>query len=147
MKKMLLLAVLACCAVLTADDLLMKNGVKAWSDRGYIVTNLADSFQFKKAVPAQKCSGYTIVLPKDTKKALIAVCASNAAAVKALAEKYNLKPANSEMYIGDSKRPKILKYAIFIVENPPEKIECKNTNAGGILLALNDDVPAALPAK
>ena len=49
MKNSVICVLLACCAVLTAEDLLMKNGVKAWSDRGYIMTGLADSFQIKNA--------------------------------------------------------------------------------------------------
>ena len=139
MKNSVICVLLACCAVLTAEDLLMKNGVKAWSDRGYIMTGLADSFQIKNAVPVQKCSGYSIVLPKGSKKALIAIF-NNANAVPVI-KKYNLKPTGSSVYIGDSRRPKMLKYDVFAVDNPPEKIDCGAIGAGGILLALNDDVP------
>ena len=86
---------------------------------------------------------------KDTKKALIAICTqagNTSKGVEQVVKKYNLQPCNSDLYIGNASRPRILKYSLYVVENPPAVIECKTTSAGAILLALNDNVPAIKPA-
>ena len=140
MKKIILLTLLSCSVILTAADQIIKNGSKPWSDRSYTVSGLSENLVFKNPVPEQKCSKYNIILPPGTRKALIAICANDS--TPGMVKKYALQPFNSTMYIVNSSNPQILKYALFIAENPPEKIDCRPTRAGGILLALNDDVPA-----
>ncbi len=140
MRFLFFLTVLICSASIIKADAPVKNGVKVWSDRSYILNGLPAEYNFKMPVPAQKCEQYNIVIPAGTKKALVAIY-SSAGATDNVAKKYNLKPTGKHLYIGNAKNPKILKYDIFTVENPPENVDCRPTRAGGILLALNDDVP------
>jgi len=141
MQKIFIVLLLGCAMLTCAADAVIKNGALAWSDRKYVVAAMPESLDLTAPVPVQKCSDYAITLPAGTKKALIAICDGNGA--KQVAKQYNLKPWGGDFYIGTSAKPKLLKYVLFVIENPPEKINCRATSAGGILLALNDNVPPA----
>ena len=138
MKVLCFTALMICSICVSGVDVLMKNGVKIWNDRVYVLNELPAEYNFKKTVPAQHCSQYNIVFPAGTQKALVAICSSAGAA--GVVKKYDLKSTGKYLYIGNDKKAKLLKYDIFAIENPPEKIDCRPTRAGGILLAVNDDV-------
>lgn len=138
MKILCLTILILCSWCMSGADVVMKNGVKIWNDRVYILSELPAEYNFKKPVPSQHCSQYNIVFPAGTQKALVAICTT--AATAEVVKKYNLQPTGKYLYIGRTNNPKMLKYDIFAVTNPPEKIDCRPTRAGGILLAVNDDV-------
>ena len=119
---------------LWAADVELKNGELAWSDRAFKITDLSAEYENLGPVPAQACTGYRIVFPADTKRALIGLC--RGAALPGLADAYKLISLNSTFKVGP------LVYELFVVENPPAQLECSKTRAGGVLLALNDKVPA-----
>ena len=139
MRTLIAIFFLLCNILVYADSITMRDGVKAWSDREYLISDLDGIFQPQKSVPVQKCTGFTIIIPRGTTKALIALYSSKGAAD--MAKNHGLKPLNKSIYIGREEQRKMSKYDLFIVDNPPEKIDCMPTKAGGLLLAVNDDVP------
>ena len=115
MKSLFTLTLLICAVCAAKADVLMKNGVKIWNDRVYILNELPSEYNFKTPVPAQHCSQYNIVFPAGTQKALVAVCSSAGAAE--VVKKYDLKSTGKYLYIGNDKKAKLLKYDIFAIEN------------------------------
>lgn len=125
-------------AFLLAGNLIMQEGVRIWSDREqYILEKLPPGLQLPNPVPQQQCSARAIVFPKGTKRALLGLYDCKPAEL--IARQAGLQAWNSSFLVSG------LRYNMYIIENPPERLDCQATGAGGILLALNDDVPK-LPA-
>ncbi len=141
MKKLSISLVLIMSVLAFGESVLMQNGAKVWRDRAYTLSGLPESFQFKNPVPDQACSGYTIVFPAGCKKALIAIYDSEAG--EQVAAKYNGIQLPDPVYIDQPPRKQIMRYRMYIIPQPPEKISCVPSKAGGMLLALDDDVPDA----
>ena len=80
MKVLCFTALMICSICVSGVDVLMKNGVKIWNDRVYVLNELPAEYNFKKPVPAQHCSQYNIVFPAGPQKALVAICSSAGAA-------------------------------------------------------------------
>jgi predicted esterase len=119
---------------LATEKALMKEGVRVWSDREqYLLSGLPPELKFKKEVPRQRCSAREIVFPEDTKRAMVGLY--DCVATRLIARKAGFKAYNGTFRVGG------LRFQIYIVENPPEKVDCRATNTGGILLALDADVP------
>lgn len=142
MNRKFFAAALACCfiTVVCGADFRPANGVKAWSDRQYIISGMPQDFSIKNAVPIQNCGSFRIKLPAGTQKAYVALCANDGALL--VTEKYGMKQTPDTLYVGTAAKPQMLRYQFYVVENPPAEIDCRPTKAGAILLALNDDVPA-----
>lgn len=140
MKKLILfLVVCSLTCVLYGADFVAKDGVKAWSDRDYLISGLTGDFSVKNPVPIQSCGSFKIKFPTGTRRALVAMCANDGA--NAVAATYKLQAFPGELFIGKGSNPKMLKYRFFIAENPPAVMDCRPTRAGAILLAVNEDVP------
>ena len=142
MKKILLLFLLAICGVLFAGETVLKNGVKAWSDRQYIISNMPENLKLEKGVPLQRCSGNLINFPAGTRKALIALC--DTPGLNKILNDKNLKITDTglDFKINMDRKSKFLRYRIFVIENPGAALNCSPTHAGGILLAMNENIPA-----
>lgn len=135
MKKSLCIALtLFGLMIYAGESIVMKNEVKAWSDRNYVISGLPAEWQFSKLVPAQSCEGYSLSLPSGTKQALIGLYSSTQN--RKFAESKGLKIIGKTFNVGS------LKYDVYIWQNPPETFSFKATNAGVILLTMDDDVPA-----
>ena len=119
MRTLIAIFFLLCNILIYADSITMRDGVKAWIDREYLISDLDGIFQPQKAVPVQKCTGFTIIIPRGTTKALIALYSGKGAAD--MAKNHGLKPLNKSIYIGRNEQRKMSKYDLFIVDNPPEK--------------------------
>ena len=145
MRKALLLLTLTTSILATAADVLMKNGQKVWKDRPYTLSGLPESILFKNPVPEQACNGYSLTFPAGCQKALIALLDNPAG--KALAEQYHCTPLPPLVYIDNGPKKRILAYRLWIIANPPAKLNCSTTKAGGMLLALDTDVPEATAAS
>jgi len=142
MKKIVFIALLLSCCGIFAADAVMKNGVKAWSDRQYIISNMPESLKLEKSVPVQRCSGNLINFPAGTRKALIALCDGPGLANILNDKSLKLTDTGLGFNIGMARKAKTLYYRIFIIEEPGASLSCRATNAGGILLAVNENIPA-----
>ena len=143
MKKCIaLFALFALPLVLFSADAVMQNGTKIWSDRKFVINGMPESLKLTQSVPVQKCSGYAIKFPAGTRKALIAVC-DGAGIQKMLQDKsLKLTPTGLGFYIGTPAKPKALYYKVLVIDEPASVLNCRPTSAGGILLAVNENVPA-----
>ncbi len=143
MKKCIaLFALFALPLVLFSADAVMQNGTKIWSDRKFVINGMPESLKLTQSVPVQKCSDYAIKFPAGTRKALIAVC-DGAGIQKMLQDKsLKLTPTGLGFYIGTPAKPKALYYKVLVIDEPASVLNCRPTNAGGILLAVNENVPA-----
>ena len=144
MKSKLLYCLLFAAAALSAAPAVMTNGIKVWSDRPYTLSSLPEKFQFKNPVPEQTCGSYKIVFPAGARKALIAIFDSPAG--QKIAEEYKLIPLPETVSIDRPGKKNYLRDRLWITENPPAELNCRASSAGGILLALDDDVPAVTTA-
>ena len=135
-----LLLLLSLTMSLAAENAIMKEKVHVWSDRKqYLLVGLPQELKFKKAVPKQRCSAREIVFPEGSKRAMVGLY--DCAAAKLIARKGGFKAYNGTFRVAG------LNFQIYIVENPPKKIDCRATNTGGVLLALDDDVPEITVSK
>lgn len=129
----LLISLLSAAAVF-AEEILMKDGARAWSDREqFLISGLPAELAFTKPVPQQRCSAREIAFPPGTRRALIGLY--DCPETLRLAERFSLTPCGGSFRAGG------LQFKIYMIENPPEKLDCQSTKAGGILLTLDDDVP------
>jgi poly(3-hydroxybutyrate) depolymerase len=132
--KFIILSLLIITAPLFGAEVIMKKGERVWTDRSrYLLGELPAGLKFKQAVPRQSCDKREIVFPKGTKRAMIALFKSKAS--DRIADKAGFKAWGNVM-VGR------LPYTIYVSDSPPEKLNCTASTAGGILLAINDDVPA-----
>lgn len=144
MKRLFFFIVLTAAILASAANVNMKNGGKVWNDRNYLLEELPESFQFKNPVPEQACTGYKIVFPAGCSKALIAIVDSAKGA--AVAAEYKCVPLPEPIYIGTAAKKRILRYKMWVITQPPAVLNCGPSSAGGMLLALDDDVPAVTAA-
>lgn len=142
--KMLFFLALTMTSILFSDSVIMRNGAKVWKDRAYTLDGLPDYLQFKNPVPEQACDGYKLVFPAGCQKALIAILESNAG--KEIAARHNCVLLPDSVYIDQAPRKHILRYRLWIINQPPAKLDLVPTRAGGMLLAIGDDVPDAAVA-
>ena len=145
MRKQLFTLALTGATLAFAASVMMRNGEKVWSDRAYTLDGLPAQWRFQKPVPVQACGGYQIKIPAGCRKALIAIHDSAAGAGVAARYKGVLQP--EPVYIDLPTRKHVLRYRVYIVAQPPTVIDCVPSKAGGILLALDDDVPGGAPAS
>lgn len=119
---------------LGAEDIIMQEGVKVWPDREqYILRKLPLGLRFSKAVPRQRCGAREIVFPKNAQRALIGLF--DCKQTESIARQFGMKSYNGMVLVSG------LRYKLYVVENPPERLDCRGTGSGGILLALDADVP------
>ena len=142
MKKtvLMILALLTAFAA-WADNAVIKNGTRVWSDRNFVIENMPENLKLTNPMPEQKCSGYAINFPANTSKALIALYDGPDTARMLQDKSLKLTPLKLGFHIGRPGKPKHLYYKLFIIENPPTVLNCRPTKAGGILLTVNDNVP------
>lgn len=141
MKKIILGALLTAGVVLGAADVVIKNGVPAWSDRKYTISNLPENIKLEKSVPLQQCSGNIIKFPAGTSKAMVALCEGPGLAGMLKDKSLKLTDTGWKFNIVMGKG-KSLYYRILLIEEPGASLNCRPTNAGGVLLAVNENIPA-----
>ena len=125
---------------LSAEDIIMQEGVKVWPDREqYILGKLPPGLRFSKAVPRQRCGAREIVFPKNAQRALIGLF--DCKQTELIVRQAGLKSYAGIVLVSG------LRYKLYIVDNPPEKLDCRSTGSGGILLALDADVPEPAEQK
>ena len=142
MKKCFFIFLLLQTVSIFAAGIVVKNGVLAWSDRKYTISGMPEVLQLDKSVPQQRCSDYAIKFPAGTRKALIAIC--DGEGLQKILQDKTLKLTDTKLgfYVGTAKKPRAIYYRVFVIENPPAELNSRPTNAGSILLALNENVPA-----
>lgn len=119
---------------LAAEDIIMQEGVKVWPDREqYILGKLPPGLRFNNAVPQQRCGAREIVFPKNAQRALIGLF--DCKQTELIARQSGMKSYNGIVLVSG------LRYKLYVIENPPERLDCRGTGSGGILLALDADVP------
>jgi predicted esterase len=135
MKKSLsFVSMLMMFMVYAEDTVVMKNGAKAWSDRDYVISGLPSEWEFSKPVRVQRCTGYSLSSPQGAKQILIGLYSSPAS--RTIAKGKGLINTGKTFNISS------LKYDVYVWKNPPEIFSFKETSAGVVLLAADDDVPA-----
>jgi hypothetical protein len=133
-KSLCFVSMLMMFMVYAEDTVVMKNGAKAWSDRDYVISGLPSEWEFSKPVRVQRCTGYSLSSPQGAKQILIGLYSSPAS--RTIAEDKGLINTGKTFNISS------LKYDVYVWKNPPEIFSFKETSAGVVLLAVDDDVPA-----
>lgn len=126
-----------------AVQLNVEVGAQVWNDRDYVFAEVPAGIVIRQAVDQLDCDSRKIRFPQGCERALIAMY--DCAASTAIARSAQMRPYPGKLRVVRAKKRNAAgdTYRLWVIEKPSKPIDTTATTAGGILLAVNDDVPSA----